>query len=516
MKRMTTIVLLILIIASGCTGNNTDITEKPDITLSPDVSITESPIDFDPADYLIFLTTSYPGKTYYEILGWQEYLRDKYEIEIMLSYGKYSGKPGGFDPNSILLLNYNYDFPYSTKNNSNVLEYNDEHKVYDLTSYYDKYGWRDFIDSEYINALTMGNHIFAVPSVPDKYIIPRYYNKRMLEELALDVPTTIAEFHEFLLSSKELEADDSFYPFVIDHAKTPQLADIFRAFGVYVDSQSDSMFSFNPNTGTYEDAVFAPEFHQSLEFIRMLQSEELLGFIGNAYNDDDHSDDKNYFISAFTNVKKEFATEYFNIYDPDNFGLNRSIGTRPAYDYEQGYYLTHTNTKNVCELRSNIAFYVFPKSISDIDGTMELFNEVMTDPQYYYDFTYGMENENYVVAKSGVEPLEPKTGGWTELRQIYPSDDIIYSGIPESLQYLASMSENLVFEKSVFNHYYTYRERKSSGTSANFLEPLFYPFVSVSDAIEQYKKDFVIWGNYRNIAYINERCGTVPAYDYGN
>ena len=40
--------------------------------------------------------------------------------------------------------------------------------------------------------------------------------------------------------------------------------------------------------------------------------------------------------------------------------------------------------------------------------------------------------------------------------------------------------------------------------------------VSVSDAIEQYKKDFVIYGNYRNIDYINERCGTVPAYDYGN
>jgi|GEM_PF-6387072 len=515
MKRTIIAFLIIVTLSVGCSGG-TEITEKPVINEKPDVSPTDIPENHDPAEYLLFLTVPYYQSRYYSIEEWQEYIREKHGIEIMLSYGMNIGKLGGFDPNSILLLNYHYDFPYGSQNNSDVLEYNDEHKVYDLTPYYDRYGWRNFIDDKYIDALTMGNNIFAVPSVPDKYVIPRYYNKRLLDELTLDVPTTISEFHEFLLKSKELEADETFYPIVVNRASTQYFADIFRAYGVYVNSQFDSMFTFNPKTGTYEDAVFAPDFQQSMEFIRTLQQEELLGIIGNAYNYDDSSDNRNYFISSITDVKKEFASEYFNIYKADNFGFNRSIEARPSYDYEQGYYLTHTNTENVCELRSNLAFYVFPKTIKDIEGTMELFSEVMTDPGYYYDLTYGIENENYVADMTGVEPLEPMVGGWPQLRQIYPSDDIVYSGIPESLQYLSSLSETLVFEKNVFNQYFTYRERKSSGTTSNYSEPLFYPFITVPDAIEQYKKDFALWGGYENIAYINERIGMAPSYNYGN
>jgi hypothetical protein len=501
-----------MIIISGCNSSGSEITEAPDITIKPEVETGGLPDVFIDADHLTILTEPYYQLKYFEIGSWQEYMLDKFGLEIYLSYGMYRGKPGGYDPNSIFLLNYNHIYPFSYGNDAGILDFSDPVNVHDLTLYYDKYGWVKYIAPDILDRLTVEGGIYAVPSISDKYVIPRYYNKAILNELSMEVPTTISDFHEFLQAARQANDNEMFYPMCIfQHAAFESLSDIFRAYGVYVNSQHDVLTEYDPNTGSFEDAVFSDRFIDALGFIRSLHEERLLGIIGETFG----GSDTNHFIADLSKVDKEFATEYFRIYDTGMNRFNGDPSIRPEYEYDMGYFLTHTNDKNVCEVRSNMAFYMFPLSIDNIYGTIDLFNTVMTDPRYRYDLQYGMENENYKIVQNEVVPLEPAIGGFPEIRQLKTSPNDVLSLIPESLEYISNMNSEMLYERNVFNSYYTYRGSTSVVYTSTAYE-LLYPFISIEDAVEKYKEEFIRHGGYDKLEEVNYRLGTVPQYDYGN
>ena len=515
MKKTLIISLALVILISGCNSGSSELTEKPDVSKIPEIETGGLPDDFDDADHITILAEPYLQLKYFEIGSWQEYMFNKFGIEIYLSYGMYRGNVGGYDPDSIYLLNYNYIYPFSQGNDASVLEFSNPEKVNDLTLFYEKYGWDKLIDPKVLERLTINGGIYAVPSITDKYVIPRYYNKKILGELSLDVPTTISEFHEYLQSARQNNSSERFYPMcILQQTAFASLSDIFRAYGVYVNSQIDALTEYDPNTGSFEDAVFSEKFIDALGFIRGLQQENILGIIGTAY-EVYSNDDSNHFINGVADVDKGFATEYFRIFDSGTNYFNNDPGIRPDYDYEAGYFLIHTNDKNVCELRSNMAFYMFPLSIDNIFGTIDLFNIVMTDPKYRYDLQYGMENENYVISQGQVEPLEPAIGGFPEIRQLKSTPDDEFSLIPESLEYISNMNSDLLYEKSVFNSYYTYGGSSSAVRSSEAYE-LLYPFVSTEDAVYKYREEFIKYGGYTRIEDLNSRLGIVPQYNYGN
>jgi hypothetical protein len=511
MKRIFIVSIALAVVIAGCSSGSSEVTKIPDLTSKPEVETGGLPDYIIDADHITILTEPYYQLKYFEIGSWQEYMLDKFGIEIYLSYGMYRGKPGGFDPSSIILLNYNHIYPFSYGNDAGILDFSNPDNVYDLTLYYDKYGWGKNIDPDVLDRLTIEGGIYAVPSITDKYVIPRYYNEKILNELSMEVPTTISDFHEFLQAARQNNPSERFYPMCIhEWTALPSLSDIFRAYGVYVNSQRSLLTEYDPNTGSFEDAVFSEGFTDALGFIRSLQEERLLGIIGEAY-DDNHN---NHYIADITKIDKEFATEYFRIYDSSRNFFIDDPGNRPEYDYEFGYYLIHTNDKNVCELRSNMAFYMFPLSIDNIYGTIDLFNTIVTDSKYRYDLQYGMENENYKIVQNEVVPLEPTIGGFPEIRQLKTSPNEVLSLIPESLEYIANMNSELLYEKNVFNSYFTYRGSSSGSVRTSMIYELLYPFISAEDAVSRYREEFIKYGDYEKLEELNSRLGTLPQYNY--
>ena len=516
MKRILIVFLLIVVFSVGCSGG-VDVTEKPDISENPEIEEGEFSDNFIAAEYLTILMEPYLSRKYYDLGSWQEYILDKYGIEIYLSYGFYRGKPHGFDPNSISLLNYSFFQSSIWGDPTNVLKYSDPKMMYDLTPYYDKYGWGNNIDSRLLEYLTVQDKIYAVPTVPDRYVIPRYYNEKYLKDLGMDVPVTLTEFQQYLRGAKGLNDSEAFYPMCTRswHC-VPVTSDIFRAFGVYTGTENNNMFSYEPNSGSYEDAVFSDNFEMALSYIRELQNENLFGIVGVSRNFMNPTDYTNYFISDITKIDKEFATEYMYRYDSDKNAFLYNPSKSPLYEYEQGYFLTHTNSTNVCELRSDIAFYMFPLQIDNIHGTVDLFNMVMTDPQFRPDLTYGMEGDNYILANGEVVPVEPAHGGWVNIRQIKTNTSDSLSLIPESTEYISDIKSELIYELDVFTQFKTHYSGLSYNATQSKVEELFYPFISVKDAMDNYKEDMKKWGGPDRVEEINERCGTVPSYDYGN
>lgn len=512
MKKVFLFALVMLIIFSGCnTGSSNPESSAPELSLSPVPNVSNSP-DINTVNSLeIFQMAGNPNQKYYNLMDWQKYIHEKFGIEIYIYYtGRTSAR--------VLYLNYTSQVPYSRFNNSDVLTYDNPALAYDLTPYYEQFGWDSFIDKQYIDALTINGQIFAVPAVSPKYIIPRYYRKEYLDALKMDVPTTVDELYNYLKGVKSINKEDpTFYPICIqDRHALPSLSDIFRAYGVYVNSQVNTALSYNPNTDSFENAVYSDDFETALGFVRTLQQNNFLGIIGEAFivHDEDGTH-KNPFIADKGNVNKQFASEYFSVYNTELNDFIRNINMPPVYEYEKGYYLTQTNIANVCEVRRDMAFYVFPASVENIQGTVNLFNQVFTDSAYYADLRYGIRDEEYTLNGSNIIPNEPVMGYFTDLKQIKPVDDpnIVINAV--SPGNVPGLSRDMFFEKNVFNQYFTYSSSiGNSSYSSNMYQILLIPDVSPADAISEYKKTAQKEGIPDLISQINEKLGTVPAYDY--
>lgn len=525
--KMTILFLMISTLISGCVQNEKYINDSesppnPSNTNSPDITdSTTLPDNFERVNTLSFAYLADNHLKYNNIAIWQNYINEKFGIELYVDYTRVSANyllEGKTVVDDILYLNFPRELPplYPAE----VFKYGEESIAYELSPYYEKYGWDKYVDKEYLDSLKTAGGIYAVPAANSKYIVPRYYNKDFLEEVQQDIPTNTDSLYEFLKASKNLKVDDpQFYPMCLHYRSlTRSTADIFRAFDVFVNSSWNTTITFNPNTGTFEDGVYAENMELALEYIRKLQHEDLMFIYGfSQYGSGQNGEALNRFVNNPLDFSKEFATEYNTIYNTKRGGFSSYTMGEPNYAHENGYYLTHLNSRNVCEVRSDLAFYVFPKAIENINGVIDLFNDIFTDSSYYADLRYGIENTDYVVMDGYPILNLPEIGSLIDLKPIKPVEYANASFVPESIKILDGLSKDIIFEKNVFNFLKTYIDISSYHINFdNNVDLLFHKRVSPYDAIEEYKKEFKKAGRIVAIDELNEKLGTIATYDYGN
>ena len=475
-------------------------------SISPGNNLPEDVVE---AKYLKIIYTADNKGKYFALSDWQTYIQKKFGIEIYVDYQLLSSD-SILKKNRLIdgLLYLKYNEISVSVNNTEVLRLSNGDFAYNLAPYYEKYGWNKFIEKQYMDALNINGSIYAIPAADMKYIVPRYYNAEYLEKLDMDVPETISQFHEYLLATKELNAgDNTFYPMVVFPMYTLCTADIFRAYGVYFNSIMNNARVFNPNTNSFEDGVFSENIEEAVGFIRQLQQEELF-IVYDMFGIE----------GGVSNFNKKLATEYNVVYNTKKFGFSPYSLAEFAYERTNGYYLTHINLDNVCEIRSDLAFYMFPKSIENINGTIELFNRLFTDSQYYADLRFGIEETDYYVIDGIPVKQEPNVGVLLNLKQIKPIYDRSASNSPESIEIAESISNELAYENNVFNQKWSYSDRgvNRDSNQDNSIEILFDKELSPYDAIEKYRSEFRKSGKLAILNELNEKIGAVSIYDYGN
>lgn len=513
MKEVICIFLSLLILA-GCKGETESVNiERPSFT--PTVAETETSASELPDSYVRVnqLNFYYPidlEDSYYNLLGWENYIQEKFGIELYVNHRD-------LYPSSIFYLNDGEKYSYSNRANvrchlENPTRYISSMAI-DMKAYYEKYGWDRYIDQKYIDGLTFDGRVLAVPSAPDKFIAPRYYNEKYLVKLNVDVPSNPSELYEFLSGAKAANKNDpSYYPMFVSRDNVlPCISDILRSFGAYASTGGNTACAFNPVTETYEDAVFSEEFSDALTYIRNLQGEGLFGIHGEGLHNSRAGE--NIFIGDIFRVSKDFASEYQYIYNDNIKNFSYFTKVTPDYEYKKGYYLTHSNDKKVCEIRADMAFYVFRGT--DIAGVADLFNQIMTDHDFYADLRYGMEGEEYITSQSGVIPVHPKMGRFADIKQIIPPEDPHAYGDFESLEVIKTLPEQLTYEISFINDVTTYTDdTERFRFNRRILDALFCDTVPAAEAVNEYRKLFLELGLDEVVRNLNEKLGKVPVYDY--
>ncbi len=530
MKKVILVLMILLICLSAC--NETSMrgtSEKPDIDVSDAPRITNSngmieetstpleeteqlPDIFEPVNLLSIFQPAYSkDEKYFNLMSWQEYIADKFDIEINIFYQ--SKEVSGVQ--AVYYYNYPIGYPFSKVNQ--VFDYTSSDMAYDLSPYYEKYGWNDFIDPLYIEDLKVDGRIYAVPTEANKYIIPRYYNAEYLAQLGMEVPKDINSFYNYLIEAKKImKGENILLPMLIpQHQMFPCTSDIFRAFGAYVNSEYNSALSFNPNTQSFEDAIFSDDIESALDFFKTLQTDNIIGFFGNAYCESDDFN-RNQFFGDRLKISPNFASEYNFIIDENTKWFRKFLRATPRYEAVSGYYLEHTNNKNVCEVRSDMGFYVFPTNIENINGTIDLFNSVMTDKTYYPDLLYGLENTDYEIIGNEIYPKRPRDGTFTGIRMISAVVDKNNYYSANNIDIVGDIASSLMYESNIFTQTSRYRDIVGGSTisSSSYFDNLFLGCVSSEEAVKEYRKWFMESGMYQTLDKLNERINATTAYEY--
>jgi hypothetical protein len=476
------------------------------------------PDNFEHVSSLFIIYPASNSDKYRGLSIWQTIIQEKYGIELFVHYPSYPADilAEAAEFNGVIYLHNTGK--YSTAE-SDIYTYGSPESAYDLSQYYIKYGWAEYFDSEFLEKLRIDGGIYVVPTYTQRFAHPRYYNSEYLNSLGMEVPKTVFEFYDFLKGVKALKkGNDNYYPMCIWEQRLARCtSDIFRAYGAYVNSVSDSAVSFDPNTGAVEDAVFSPDFEKALDFIKGLQTENLLFVAGQDMFDGTFTTK----FDGSNGPRGDFAlaTEYREILIPASGGFISDMFQKVAYENQKGYYLTGSNTKNVCEVTYAPSFYVFPKGIENINGVIELFDMIFTNTSYYADLRYGIQDTDYIIANNTIIPEAPLFGSFVDLKLLTPVEDYYSSLRPEGTKALEEISSNLLYEMNIFNdftaHYNQFTEHDYFGYSyPGYFGSLFNKDYSAVDAIEQYKNEFYKSGKVAILQGINDRLGMVMSYDY--
>ncbi|MCK5812013.1 MAG: hypothetical protein KAG94_03895 [Clostridiales bacterium] len=500
MKKVIITILLICLLVS-CTAAP----EEEKIIYTP----------LEPADSLNIQCLGSTSDKYFEYETWSVYLKIKYNISIKLNYDSDT------DVNIIYVKKGNYLYSNVT---GGYDRFANSQNALDLSKYYKRYEWNQYIDEKYINHVTNNDGIYSIPIVSSGYVTPRFYKKELLEQLEMDVPTTVGQFYDFLLEAKKLNSDiETYTPIYLNYRNlVPGLFDIFRGYNLYLNnSWGYSTIGYNPNTQSFEDVMFSPAIYEVGDYIHNLLENDLLYIYGHndiiiSITSDNPSKPVvtiyNPFETELYPSQVHFATElYRNPEQGDLLGnYNANI---PDYDYLKGYYLSGSNEQNLVKVHKDISFYIFPKTLSNPDETVELFNQIFTNNKYFYDFSYGIEGSNYTRENEETTLIKPIVGSYPNLQLLTSKEKYL----PQTLDniFLATAPSLLFYEENTFDIKTSYFLAITK--DENNFEPfilLFDKDVTVVDAVMEYRKIFMESGMKDKVKERNDMIGTTSHYTY--
>ena len=149
-----------------------------------------------------------------------------------------------------------------------------------LTDYVNNSSYYENFDSDLLNLMTDENgDIWGIPVDTAQAVFDaRAYKQSWLDEVGLNVPYTVDEFYETMVTFTNNDPDgngeNDTYGYYGPYNFKFALNDILKAFGIY--NGSTSFIAYNPNTGTIEDSLLAPDALSALSFINDIYKQKLV------------------------------------------------------------------------------------------------------------------------------------------------------------------------------------------------------------------------------------------------
>lgn len=379
------IILLLMIILSlivtGCrTSENEADIEKPIINVSG--YSTGIPI------FLIMPEGSRPQDE--EISKWENYILDKYELDINLKYTDYK-----FDSETVskkIDEQFGIDIDYFKELEEKdgfikILEPGDLDKlarnglIIPLNDFIGQIPVIATMDDKVLSRFSDSDgNIWVFPDSNRMSMMHRVYNKKWLDESGFEVPKDIWSFLEFARyiangDPNGNEIKDTFIQSYSNNGIAIDFGDIFNAFGCYF-SSFNLPIAYNPVYGQYENVAENENFKNALGFILKLKNEGLI------------REDKNEYImvAGEPTDKYLYASQRTSNNVPENFD-----------EWEFGSCMSGDNKIALGLLTGTGSGFAVLKDTGSIADIMNSIIDVTDNVHGYCDFNYGREGYNYTI-----------------------------------------------------------------------------------------------------------------------
>ncbi len=232
---------------------------------------------------------------------------------------------------------------------------------------------------EEVQHLMVDNYsrVLILPTSYNKSYQYRTYNKGILNEFDIVIPTTVEEFYILakLISEQNEGKDEKRYIASFSlNTITEDLLDIFMAFGCFSNStlsySRGSTIGYNPHKEEIEYMLYNENLQFALEYINKLYSEGLLYMIPNKEIVEDQ------IIVSFYGQERPFY------YMDETYGL----------------YLDGTSTVSNIYCNESISGFSILRNTTNPKAIISFFeNKVFTTQQAQMTFEYGIKDINYTI-----------------------------------------------------------------------------------------------------------------------
>ncbi len=275
-------------------------------------------------------------------------------------------------------------------NNSNLVDmYADPENILPLEDYLVNNPVWNLVPQAVRDAFTVDGHIWAIPSAY-MTVSPqvRAFDKKILETLGAEVPTTLDELTQFAQKVEVLQTNGSTdVTKMIPMCSYPNYcaADILRAYGLYTSGYG--MISYDPLENCIIDGFLKPDAEEALKYLRELYTNGILNmdFVGTDTN------------PYFTLLREQ--KEYASVYYAGNTTNMAYLGAMSKYALTTG--ITQNGTVNPQVLDISFAGYVLATNTPEPEKYVNFLLDLFFGSKYnYYETRYGSD-QNYTISSDG-------------------------------------------------------------------------------------------------------------------
>ena len=258
-KRIFAVILVSVVLISGCSGPNSSKSSSPifnhdNLSLPTDLEIVAPGFFYNNGDGSV--TTD-------ERNEWTDVLSERYGVYITVTV------PVDTTYNSILSQAYNQEI-HGIVNvpGLDVVQYfKDGGAILPLDDYLaDNPAWLA-LPEHMRNMYMIDGHIWAIPSSFYYTMKTRSFRTDWLQQLGLQNPTDLASLKEYALAVANSGIEGNA---ICGGADLSWAMDILNAFGVRIDASGNLGYAYDPDTGTYIDGFLQPEALDALQYLRDL------------------------------------------------------------------------------------------------------------------------------------------------------------------------------------------------------------------------------------------------------